>query len=302
MTETAPLALTSPWLRRSGTGFQVDDLHPLFDGGIALRAPGRLDIVRHDATTSLHLDVRTIATWGDDRLVAVTNDETLAVIDVADGRLAVPELPLNVDSEAITLALAVDHRGWAATAGDERGITVHDLASGAAVASWEDLDEGTTCLAFLPDGHLVSGGWEGQIRVWDPATGALLPGPLFGLVDGELWGHRDAVSHLVPFEAPDGSWRLASSGEDRTVRVWDLVTGRELGGTIRSHDAIIRGLVVDGSRVVSVGAEGRIVVVDDDGNLVSTRELGPVTVWDAAIVSGELALALDDGWGTVALP
>lgn len=128
-----------------------------------------------------------------------------------------------------------------------------------------------------------------------------MPGPLFGMVGGQLMGHSDAVEHLAPFQAKDGTWRLAAADMEHTVRVWDLETGHQIGDAITAHTSVIRALLADGSRLISVDTDGNVVVLDDDGTVSATHDLG-VTVWGAALVEGELAVGLSDGWGTVELP
>jgi hypothetical protein len=73
---------------------------------------------------------------------------------------------------------------------------------------------GVQILVSAPDeSWLASAGQDGEVRVWDPATGA---------AHHTLTGHTGSVSALVV--APDGSW-LASADVGGRVRVWDPVTG-----------------------------------------------------------------------------
>ncbi|HEU0089615.1 MAG TPA: hypothetical protein VFQ77_18550, partial [Pseudonocardiaceae bacterium] len=76
-------------------------------------------------------------------------------------------------------------------------------------------------VAYSPDGtHLLSGGDDGSVRVWDAATGA----PVH-----QLSGHTGAVWSVA--YSPDGT-HLLSGGDDGSVRVWDAATGAPAGFTI----------------------------------------------------------------------
>jgi WD40 repeat protein/tRNA A-37 threonylcarbamoyl transferase component Bud32 len=75
-------------------------------------------------------------------------------------------------------------------------------------------------VAYSPDGkRLAAGTRDGfhapVIRVWDAATGQVL---------ANLRGHKGVI-WAVAFAPREN--RLASTGEDRTVRIWDLDTGQE---------------------------------------------------------------------------
>ena len=71
--------------------------------------------------------------------------------------------------------------------------------------------------AWTQDGQprLASGGGDGTVRIWDPATGTQL---------AVLEHHTGAVMAVCTC-TQDGQSRLASGGDDRTVRIWDPGTG-----------------------------------------------------------------------------
>jgi WD40 repeat protein len=90
-----------------------------------------------------------------------------------------------------------------------------------------------------------------------------------------LAGHTDLV-RCVAYSAD--STRLASSSNDRTVRVWDTTTGRELL-TLCGHAAWVN----------------TVVFHSDGQRLVSASEDGTVKVWDAA--DGRELRSLDHRYG-----
>jgi WD40 repeat protein/serine/threonine protein kinase len=148
-------------------------------------------------------------------------------------------------------------------------------------------------LAFSPDGRfLATGGREDHlVKVWDVADGRLVH---------EFRNHTDGINALA--FSPGGK-RLGSASMDRTVRLWDLDSGKEVL-TFDEHAQPLapNGLAfcADGQRLTSVSVDGVVKVWDAaTGETVSTfhGELGWVA--SAAFSRDGRSVALGGEIGTV---
>jgi len=102
-------------------------------------------------------------------------------------------------------------------------------------------------------------GEKGEISTW---------GCDGGLV-GEIRGHRGPINGVCV--SPDGT-RIISGGEDMTVRVWDMATGRELH-TLSGHTGAVKSVYMspDGTRIVSGSYDDTVKVWDaDTGKIIRT--------------------------------
>jgi RNA polymerase sigma factor (sigma-70 family) len=76
---------------------------------------------------------------------------------------------------------------------------------------------GVVSVTFSPDGRLLAcGGYDGDIRLWNPATGA------------ELRVLRGHDAKVVSLAFSQDNKRLVSGSRDQTIRIWDAATGKEL--------------------------------------------------------------------------
>ena len=200
-------------------------------------------------------------------LVSGGYDKTIRLWDVATAReRLVFNGQENVhQSSANSVAISSDE-GLLASADSHGKIIVRDARSGVVIRTLADPIRsfpaperpGLSDLAFVPGGtELITVGLDGIVRRWDASTGKLLRvsqsvgTPLYSLAitpDGKgiavagkdgrivvfdstltnadlLIGHKEPVVSLAFAQTGD---QLVSASHDRTARLWDLKTKKEL--------------------------------------------------------------------------
>jgi dipeptidyl aminopeptidase/acylaminoacyl peptidase len=117
---------------------------------------------------------------------------------------------------------------------------------------------GTTSIAFAPDGKTVAAAvtWQNTIFVWNAASGKELC-----QCKGHPSGHNPGWVYALAF-SPDGK-TLFSGSEDRTVRLWEIATGKERS-RLEGHRGAVYTLAVspNGTRLASGSEDCTILVWD----------------------------------------
>ncbi|NRF71228.1 TIR domain-containing protein [Aquincola sp. S2] len=133
-------------------------------------------------------------------------------------------------------------------------VRIIDIASGALTSqSMYAHGNGVWAVRFLNDGHLVSGGWDATIAVWDPANGSEV-GP-------RLTGHRLGIRSLAL--GPDGK-TLASAALDGTVRLWSVDARQAIGPALEGHAGYVESVAFspDGRYLASASGDSTIRLWD----------------------------------------
>jgi len=164
-------------------------------------------------------------------------------------------------------------------------------------------------VALSPDGkHIVSGGEDNTIKVWDTKTGAEV------MTISITAGNEESCVAI----SPDGK-RIVSGDDSGQVNVWDVASGKEVM-TLKGHERFVSSVAFsqDGKLIASGSYDDTVKVWDaetgkqvmtlpghesgvtcvafspDGKRIVSGDNWGKIRVWDA--VTGNKMLTLEEYW------
>jgi WD40 repeat protein len=255
---------------RGRLAFSPDGKHLLCGGNEAMRlyetATGK-EVRRFERHPGF---MRALAFSPDGKTVASAAEYTIDLWDVATGKRLHPLA--GHATPVVSLAFSPDGSGLASGDSEEGTLIVWNLKDRKPRHTFAGHFSNVLSVAYSPDGKVLAsgdgyrrgttGGFDAQIRLWDPSAGRLLR---------QFPGHLNYVESLA--FSPDGK-RLASGGHDARAKVWDVATGQRLL-QIRGEDTWFKSAAFspDGKALLVAGSPGELALWRPDSGR-KVRDLG----------------------------
>ncbi|MCP4536333.1 MAG: WD40 repeat domain-containing protein [Chloroflexi bacterium] len=242
--------------------------------------------------------VHSVAFSPDGRLIASgSQDETVRLWDVSTALGAGSQnvrWPLQNTSPVLCVTFSFDGRTMA-WGSEDSTIHVRDVARSQKLHQFKSPAGQVRSVAFSPDGRFLASTSVNTVTMWDVASGREIR---------QLKGHTEIVQNVT--FSPNGRL-LASAGGDKTVRLWDVASGKAVevqrleghqeaiwclafssdGRTLASgsHDQTVRLWNVERGREKKrlKGHAGGVNGVDfsPDGRTLAAASSDTVVLWDA---------------------
>ena len=239
----------------------------------------RLEIIRESVA-----GVDDIAFSPDNTIIASELGRDIPLWDIATG---VQKQVLTGHTENVNSIVFSPDGGMLASGSDDDTVRVWDVATGQSQKILTERRGNIYRVVFSPDGETLAGDTEGEIFLWDAATGlrkqtltgrnnsSIVFSPDGGTLASGSWdttihlwdvaiglqkqtftGHGGSVDSVA--FSPDGSV-LASGSSDTTIRLWNVATGQHLK-TLVGHTRTVSSLSFSsGGKILTSGSPDGIL-------------------------------------------
>ena len=197
------------------------------------------------------------------QVISGSNDRTLIVWDMASG------MPLHylIGHIQRVSAVTLTFDGQKVVSGsDDNTVKVWDITNGRQLCSQQGHSGAVHALVLTSDErHVISGSDDQTIKVWEVENGSLLHS-------------LEAYNEPIHAMALTRDGKHLASGTNKSIQVWDLLSGRRQEIFKQNEEVHALALALDGRRVVS-GTDNAIKVWDlDNKRLIRTIEGHPGAV------------------------
>ncbi|KAG8792426.1 hypothetical protein FRC12_006141 [Ceratobasidium sp. 428] len=217
--------------------------------------------------------VSSVAYSPDGRTIASgSRDNTVRVWDTTTGAAA--NKPLTGHTNRIrSVAFSYDSR-LIISGSDDRTIRLWDVRTGRSAGTPIGVGADVYSVAISPDDRkIVSGCLGGAMNTYDAAAGGML---------FQHTVHKTDINSVA--FSPDG-YRIASASGDKTIRIWDVLTGSSIGDPLKGHDGGVESVAFspDG-RYIASGSHDETMRIWDGTTGVQIDSLHGHTGWVNAVV------------------
>lgn len=175
------------------------------------------------------------------KILSASNDKRLKMWDALTGAelMSIEQddrvIACDVSPDGARIVFGVDRYG-------EGRLSIRDAETGSEIMTLREEKRGMALCAFSPDGRSLLSAYFTSLNVWDLESGTLR---------FSLKGHNSFINDCR--FSPDGKLILSASS-DRTVRLWDAMTGESLAVIGKCEIDIHSGIYSpDQSRILSSG-------------------------------------------------
>jgi len=203
-------------------------------------------------------------------LASGSADKTIRIWDVEKG---ICTTVIEGHEEAIS-GLAELRSGLLVSGSYDGTIRLYDIANSKCTRVLEGHDAAVYCVKPLSDGRLASGSDDGTVRIWGKGylnAGRTREGDKEDVM--VLKGHEAAVTSIAELEGG----MLATSSDDRTVRLWDLKSGKMKKKLTEREEPVLHVAPISGGRIALCGANATVCMMGAQGAGLLEGHTAPVS-------------------------
>ncbi|KST64929.1 serine/threonine-protein kinase [Mastigocoleus testarum] len=225
--------------------------------------------------------ILSVAIGPDSRIVASNSNQTIKLWDTQTGReiTTLKGHKSRVNAIVINPVRVSTPQGFGkiiASSSEDKTIKIWNLETGSKIRTITGHSDSVHALAISPDGKiLASGSNDKTVRLWNLETGK----EIRTITGHSSWVRSVAISQFSIGSENDNDINILASGStDKTIKVWNLSTGK-LIHTLKGHTQSVTSLAM------SPGVKGRSPV------LISGSADRSIKIWDLS--TGELVRNLE---------